>query len=126
MAPGSCVPIPLYVRLAMTRIRGKLKGRRHYPALRFRTASDPAFRVDAKAEGQLIRLGGWRPTRDSAGALDTRLSPWYVVELDEEKAPWAYCRGVPYRMIGARVGGGGLPTKSLLCRSGEWPYQPQM
>eukprot|EP00972_Heterocapsa_arctica_P099866 14731883-Heterocapsa_arctica.AAC.1 len=59
------------------------------------------MRVDAKAEGLKVCVGGWRPVLDEGGAIDTMKSPWSAVELDESSAPWAYEKGLPYRAISA-------------------------
>ena len=59
------------------------------------------MRVDAKAEGDLITLGGWLPVCDGDGMPRTELSPWYSVDLDKTNAPWAYCKGEPYRTVSA-------------------------
>ena len=57
------------------------------------------LRADAKAEGSTIGVGGWLPTRNREGALDTSISPWFALELARETAPWAYAKGEPFRSI---------------------------
>ena len=47
------------------------------------------FRLDAKAEGENVAIGGWlckegRPTHESE---------WFAVDLNRRTAPWAFARG---------------------------------
>lgn len=56
-----------------------------------------AFRADAKAEGQLVVLGGW----ECIGGIPPSRARWYSVKLDRRNAPWAFSRGEPFRCIAA-------------------------
>ena len=56
-----------------------------------------AFRADAKAEGQLIRVGGW----ECIGGRRPAEARWFSVELCRKTAPWAYAKGDPFRTIAA-------------------------
>ena len=56
------------------------------------------FRADAKAEGSLVVVGGW-DVRTSGG--DPSKAAWFSVVLTPETAPWAFCKGLPYRTIAA-------------------------
>eukprot|EP00438_Fugacium_kawagutii_P036576 Skav211973 [mRNA] locus=scaffold1330:10293:11657:+ [translate_table: standard] len=62
-------------------------------------AVDPvdAFRVDAKAEGEKIVIGGW----ETYEGEDTRKARWFSITLDRKTAPWAYAKGEPFRSIAA-------------------------
>ena len=53
------------------------------------------FRVDAKAEGDHIVVGGWE-IPESGNTLDAR---WFSVVLNRRNAPWAYLKGEPFRNI---------------------------
>ena len=55
------------------------------------------FRTDAKAEGSKIVVGGWEVL---CGQRKWE-SRWFSVVLTEASAPWAFCRGLPYRTIAA-------------------------
>ena len=44
------------------------------------------FRLDAKAEGDAVAIGGWRTT----GGARTRDAPWFALELTSRTAPWAF------------------------------------
>ena len=56
-----------------------------------------AFRADAKAEGQLIRIGGW----ECIGGRRPHEARWFAVELTRQTAPWAYAKGDPFRTTAA-------------------------
>ena len=64
------------------------------------------FRLDAKAEGEEVAIGGWR----SIGAKRTEDAPWFAVRLNRRNAPWAFARGEAFRtiasleLLGALVG----------------------
>ena len=53
------------------------------------------FRMDAKAEGEKIVIGGWRLPPSGR----TQEAPWFSVTLTRATAPWAYARGEPFRTI---------------------------
>ena len=53
------------------------------------------FRLDAKAEGSEVAIGGWR----CAGVKTTREAPWFAVKLNRVNAPWAFSRGEAFRTI---------------------------
>ncbi len=93
--------LPLYIRLISRYLSERIGLRRVYPSATKRPLHIDAFRVDAHAEGHVIGIGGWLPRRDSDGALQTWLSPWFSFQLDYAAAPWAYARGEPYRSIAA-------------------------
>ncbi len=79
-----------------------------YPSAERRVRCSEPFRVDARAEGQEIGVGGWLPTRGLDGQPGTRHSPWFALTLDAVTAPWAYARGDPYRAIAALEAMGAL------------------
>ena len=54
------------------------------------------FRADAKAEGMLVVVGGWE-SRNSNGS--TAGAKWFSVDLTPTSAPWAFCKGMPFRTI---------------------------
>ena len=53
------------------------------------------FRLDAKAEGEEVAIGGWRCT----DAADTKKATWFAVRLNRRNAPWAFARGEAFRAI---------------------------
>ena len=56
-----------------------------------------AFRADAKAEGQEVRIGGW----ECLGGASPDTARWFSVDLNRQNAPWAFARGEPCRAIAA-------------------------
>ena len=46
------------------------------------------FRLDAKAEGENVAIGGWR----CAGAATTNEAKCFAVTLNRRNAPWAFSR----------------------------------
>ena len=56
-----------------------------------------AFRADAKAEGQLVVVGGW----ECIGGRRPADARWFSVQLTRKTAPWAFSKGEPFRTIAA-------------------------
>ena len=56
-----------------------------------------AFRAGAKAEGQLVRIGGW----ECLWGVLPREARWFSITLTRSTAPWAFLRGEPFRTIAA-------------------------
>ncbi len=54
-----------------------------------------AFRADAKAEGDLVVVGGW----ESLGGRAPRQARWFALQLAKATAPWAFSRREPFRTI---------------------------
>ena len=54
-----------------------------------------AFRADAKAEGHIVRVGGW----ECVGGRRASEARWFSIDLDRKNAPWAFARGEPFRTI---------------------------
>ena len=56
------------------------------------------FRADAKAEGQVVGIGGWETiTQDTP----TSKARWFALELDKTNASWAFSKGEPFKTIAA-------------------------
>ena len=87
--------------MVLSWLRERLEARRSAPVLRQDVYVGEAARVDAKAEGDEICLGGWRPVLDEEGRPDQARSPWFAVRLTERIAPWAYWKGKPFKTISA-------------------------
>lgn len=64
------------------------------------------FRLDAKAEGDVVSIGGWR----SKDAVSTKEAAWISVPPTRKTGPWAFASGEPFRtiatleLLGALVG----------------------
>ena len=67
---------------------------------------EEVFRLDAKAEGEEVAIGGWR----CLGVSKTQDASWFAVRLNRRNAPWAFQRGEAFRtiasleLLGALVG----------------------
>jgi hypothetical protein len=53
------------------------------------------FRLDAKAEGETVAIGGWR----CRGTSKTKEADWFAVSLNRRNAPWAFQKGEAFRTI---------------------------
>ena len=98
---GGLQVLPLYVRVVARFLSQRIKRRRMYPSAVSWQKGQEAYRVDAKAEGEMIGIGGWLPRRNRDGAISTEESPWFAIELNRATAPWAYHKGQPFRAIAA-------------------------
>ena len=58
---------------------------------------DHAFRLDAKAEGETVVLGGWC----CGGSRHRSKCRWFFVKLTPDTTPWVFESGEPYRAIAA-------------------------
>ncbi len=89
-------------RLTLRLLAERLSRRRMYRCGAAPPALEHGPRVDASAEGSLIGIGGWLPTRGEDGELATSASPWVACQLCQRTAPWAYTKaGQPFRAIAA-------------------------
>ena len=53
------------------------------------------FRLDAKAEGDTVAIGGWR----CKGVANTKEASWFAISLNRRNAPWAFQKGEAFRTI---------------------------
>ena len=94
--------VPLYVACALEFIGDRITARKRYPSDSRHVSTEFCPRVDARAEGREIMLGGWLPMKSKTGTIEKCNSPWFALKLDEGTAPWAFSRnGEPYRTIAA-------------------------
>ena len=105
-AKYSRTSIPPMIMLILRFISEEL-GRARMSECRSRTADlGEVFRLDAKAQGEVVSIGGWR----CRAGRPTRESEWFAVRLDRRNAPWAFSRGEAFRtiasleLLGALVG----------------------
>ena len=93
------IRLPLYVAMVLSWLRRKLQERRSAPVASRPFSPTAALRVDAKAEGLEVALGGWMPVLGSDGRPDKSLSRWFSLRLTPSSAPWAFVRGLPSSQI---------------------------
>ncbi len=95
-------PLPIFVRVLLQFLATRIRRRRYHRCGTVATPLRHGPRVDARAAGKDICIGGWLPTEDASGRIDPGISPWFSLELNETTAPWAYSKkGQPYRTIAA-------------------------
>jgi len=98
--PEAVRVVPTYVLLLLHHLAGRLRARRAFPCAVHKQWRAEGPRLDAKAEGAVATVAGWLPTPGPEGAIDTKRSPWFMVELSPVTAPWAYAKdGQPFRVI---------------------------
>ena len=92
------VPLPWSVSFILSFVKNELEaGRRTTRVRPMELHLGPVFRADAKAEGQVVVLGGWE-CRNGCHPSSAR---WYSLALTRKSAPWAFSRGEPFRTIAA-------------------------
>ena len=89
---GSTRRVPAYVSFILRYLANQLRRQRHCNCESSVLQSEYAPRVDAQASLERTGIGGWRPVKDKNGNIDTRLSPWFSVEIRREDWPWIYER----------------------------------
>ncbi len=95
-------PIPLYVSCVLEHLAERIERRRTYPSDSDWISTEFSPRVDAKADGADVAIGGWLPRRDANGILSKAASPWFSIRVEESTTPWAFCRsGEAFRTIAA-------------------------
>ena len=97
--PGVVRRLPLYALVVMRWLRDRLRSRRAYPVRQRAQLGRASLRVDAKAEGLAVAVGGWAPHYGPGGEVLVHKSPWFHVRLTEKEAPWAFVKGAPARAI---------------------------
>ena len=96
VGPRGRVQLPWSVTFILKLLETELGGEGRVEEIRLTTMDlGVAFRADAKAEGQCVRIGGWECIRGTRPAE----ARWFAVDLTRTNAPWAFARGEPYRTI---------------------------
>ena len=96
--------MPEYLKAVIHWLKARLTSRRTVPCGRLTDIQDrsrPLFRIDAKADGNDVGIGGWQPYLDEHGAPDTQRSRWFATRLTPTTAPWAYVKGEPFKTVAA-------------------------
>jgi hypothetical protein len=89
--------LPVMVVLIMRYLAKELQGGHMMPCEARAEHLGEVFRLDAKAEGEKVVIGGWRVTASGR----PRDAEWFSLTLTRATAPWAYARGDPFRTIAA-------------------------
>ena len=99
---ASTKPLPLYVLLTLEYMRGKIRDRRHCPCGRRFIEWSEAWRVDARAEGEKVGIGGWFPVRGPDGRLSTKTVAMVLHQIDSANIRMGVSRrekGVPSHCV---------------------------
>ena len=118
--------LPPYIKFILWFLGERLKSRRTISCLRGRPRPQKAverFRTDAKAEGDLITLGGFETHNAEGRELPHSCARWFFLKLDRTSAPWAFTKGEPFRTISSLEMLGTLIAIMLFiedgCKEGE-------
>jgi hypothetical protein len=94
--------LPPYIKFILSHLGERISRRREVHCARGRPRNGRVierFRTDAKAEGDLVTVGGYQ-THDEDGLpiLHTD-AKWFLLVLTRASAPWAFAKGEPFRTI---------------------------
>lgn len=95
MSPGTFSKFPDAVITLLEFVREEVQRKPMRPAEPLERDPIDIFRVDAKAAGEDIVIGGW----ETGAAPDQKRARWFSFRLSRKTAPWAYLRGDPFRNI---------------------------
>lgn len=95
LSPGTCAKMPGAVKILLEYIRGEVEGEPMSSPREVEPHPEEAFRVDAKAEGDCIVVGGWEIDKNLPGGKGR----WFSIKLTRKNAAWAYVKGDPFRSI---------------------------
>ena len=125
--PSAFHRLPEAIAALMLWIRSKIAQMSVRRCRPLRHDSGEIFRVDAKAEGNCVVIGGW----ESFGGCPPSEARWFSVVLTKASAPWAFAKGEPFRTIAAlellgalfafmvfKEGAAWLHGSAFLCLSG--------
>ncbi|CAK0791829.1 unnamed protein product [Prorocentrum cordatum] len=98
---GTCVRLPVFVSSILRWLLENLERRRSVSVLSMPFRPKASFRVDAKARGDLIVIGGWEPGVDSDGRISAKVARWFSLRVTANDAPWAFDKGLPFKAIAA-------------------------
>ena len=89
--------LPVMVLLIMKYLAQELQGEHMMCCERPAEHLGEMFRLDAKAEGEKVAIGGWLVGETG----NPKVAPWFSLVLTRATAPWAFARGDPFRTIAA-------------------------
>ena len=95
MAPATFSKFPEAVRSLLSLIEKEVARKPMSCPRRMPEVAREMFRVDAKAEKDLVVIGGW----EVEGEGKTEVARWFSMELTRRNAPWAFLKGEPFRNI---------------------------
>ena len=108
--------LPPMIMIIMTFLSGEIRKSRMSGCRERGKDAGELFRLDAKAQGEEVAIGGWRtlegkPTKEAA---------WFAVRLTRKTAPWAFARGETFRVVASLELLGVLVGVMTLMPKEEW------
>jgi hypothetical protein len=91
----ACPWLPVMIRIIMRYLATEIMQARTTTCTRKSKDLGEVFRLDAKAEGDTVAIGGWKTT----GEAKASKASWFALSLTRATAPWAFARGEPFRTI---------------------------
>ena len=85
--PGVVRKLPLLVMVVLSWLRDRLRARRSHVIRTRKVIERALLRVDAKAEGLAVAVGGWCPHPDAHGSNVIGKFRWFSLSLTEATAP---------------------------------------
>ena len=116
LSPGPFSKLPDAVIILLEFVKEEVQRRPMRPAEPLEKDPVDIFRVDAKAAGEDIVIGGW----ETGAAPDTESAKWFSFRLNRRVAPWAYLKGDPFRNIATLELIGVLVAVMVLAPSSTW------
>eukprot|EP00438_Fugacium_kawagutii_P016715 Skav227659 [mRNA] locus=scaffold58:564261:566969:- [translate_table: standard] len=95
LSPGTFAAFPAAVSLLLDFVAEEVDRCPMRRASKTDSLSADCFRVDARAAGEEVVIGGW----ESYGGVRTDESRWFAIKLSRREIPWAYTKGDPFRAI---------------------------
>ena len=96
LSASSCVHVPAFILTVLHLLLARFRSKRMIPCLRISldVAEVELFRVDMKAEAEIVRIAGW----ETAVTTNPGEARWFRVTFDRKAAPWMFRRGEPFRL----------------------------
>lgn len=94
--------LPPYVKCVLEHLRARLGHRIEIHCSLGQAAGSGTverFRTDAKAEGDLVTVGGYQTHNGCCNNIHQRDAKWFFLKLTRQNAPWAFTEGEPFRII---------------------------
>eukprot|EP00435_Cladocopium_sp_Y103_P059542 s1184_g21.t1 len=95
LGAGAFVEIPVSLRLLLRFFLESVTRNPLRPPKGIPRPGGEIFRVDAKAEGAMVVIGGW----ETYGGSSPAGCRWFSVRLTRKNAPWVFVKGEPFKVI---------------------------
>lgn len=116
LAGGTYAKFPDAVVILLEYVREEVARRPTRALEPLRAAPADIFRVDAKAAGEEIVIGGWESWRTERPSE----ARWFSFRLNRRNAAWAYLKGDPFRSIATLELIGVLAAVMVFAPGAEW------